>query len=548
MLVSSVVGSFMAYSSELPPNVRAAMDLIKADDILAGVKVLSADDMEGRGAGTAGEKRAADWIARQFKSLGLQTVGDSYFQEIEMVGYRKTASSLTLQGANGAIPYGSEKTLTYWSSSQKEQIALADIPLVFVGYGVEAPEYKWDDFKGHDIAGKILVFLNSDPPVSENGQDLFGGESRTYYGRWTYKFEQAMKHGAAGAMVIHTTPSAGYGWSVIGHAGIEEGFALPLPNTGFQLDFLAWVHQDLAQELAKTAGSSLEEWFESAKSRSFQPVDLPIKLSTTMQVEMRKTKTQNVMAVWPGSHEKKKSEYVVFSAHYDHLGIVEHDGQEDKIFNGAWDNALGTSSIISIARGFAKGKVETDRSILFLACAAEESGSLGSHWFVARPPMPIESLVGNINIDMPQVLGLTHDMAAIGYQTNSLGDALVKVAESFPGGKVIVRGDLDPNAGSFYRSDQVNFAKAGIPAVFLNPGTEFVVTPPMSLVDYESLKYHQAADEVDEYWNLSGCERDMKVAFLLAYRVANAELLPRWKPGNEFEAKWLKLHGPKAKK
>ena len=236
---------------------------------------------------------------------------------------------------------------------------------------------------------------------------------------------------------------------------------------------------------------------------------------------------------------------MVFSAHYDHIGVIG-DGEGDHIFNGAWDNALGTSSIIAIAKAFSKGKVTPKRSILFLACAAEESGSLGSHWFVARPPIPRSDLVANINIDMPQVLGLTRDMAAIGYETNSLGQALVDTAKSFPSGAVVIRGDVDPNAGSFYRSDQVNFAKAGIPALFLNPGTDYVTPPAVALVDYEADKYHQADDEIDEHWELSGCERDMRVAFLLALRIANQAQMPHWNPGNEFEAAWQALHGSDA--
>lgn len=522
-------------------TVEQAMDLIRAEDIMAGVEVLASDELEGRGAGTRGERRAADWIAKQYKELGLEPIKGSYFQDIEMVGYRKSSSSLSLTGPQGLIAFENEKTLTYWSSSQKESVSLVNRPLVFVGYGVEAPEFGWDDFKGVDVKGKILVFLNNDPPVSENGKELFGGEVRTYYGRWTYKFEQAVRHGAAGAVVIHTTPSAGYDWSVIGHSGIEEGFALPLPNTGFKLDFLAWAHQDLAGLLAATVGKDLDGWFEQAKSRTFKPVELPVQLNCEMQVEMRNTKTRNVYGVWPGTDSALRDQYVVFSAHYDHLGIVG-EGEGDRIFNGAWDNALGTSSIVAIARAFAQGKVKTRRSLIFLACAAEESGSLGSAWFVARPPVPQSALVANINIDMPQVLGLTRDLSAIGFETNTLGDELKNVAANFSSGPVTVRGDIDPNAGSFYRSDQVNFAKAGIPAIFLNPGTDYVKAPAVSLTAYEEDKYHQADDQVDEYWDLAGCVRDMQIAFALAVDVANSADMPRWRAGNEFEAAWNTLH------
>jgi Zn-dependent M28 family amino/carboxypeptidase len=465
-----------------------------------------------------------------------------------LVGYRKKAesSSLTLHGSDGEIAYG--ENLTYWSTSQKPEIEIAGAPLVFVGYGVEASEVGWDDFKGYDTKGKVLVFLNNDPPVEEDGIALFGGEARTYYGRWTYKFEQAMRHGAVGAIMIHTTPSAGYGWQVIGDSGEHEGFALDLPGSGFQLDFLAWAHEDLAGQLAATVGSNLEQWFADASQRDFQPVELPITLDARMEVEVRKTASQNVVGLLPGSDPERRDEILVFTAHYDHLGKSE-SGEGDLIFNGAWDNGLGTASILEIARGLVRSEVKPARSIAFVACAAEEKGSLGSRWFVAKPPVERSQLVANINVDMPQIFGLTRDIAAIGRDTNTLGDMLIQVAkdlgvEDGHGGKtpILVTGDPDPNAGKFYRSDQVNFAKAGIPALFINPGSDFVGEIAVDPKEYRDQHYHQASDEINEVWDLAGCARDMELLALTALNVANQDEIPRWKPGNEFEEKWKELH------
>lgn len=530
-------------------DVPQALAALTAEGILAGVEHLASDELEGRGTGTEGERKAAEWIAGQYEAIGLEPMGESFFQEVALVGYRKNAgtSTLAVKGPSGAIPYELETNLTYWSTAQKPVVDLKGAPLVFVGYGVEAPEVGWDDFKGYDATGKVLVFLNNDPPVTEDGEELFGGEARTYYGRWTYKFEQAMRHGAAGAVMIHTEPSAGYGWQVINASGEREGFALDLPGSGYQLDFLSWIHEDLADQLAQTVGSTLEGWFEAGKTREFQPVELPIALDAHLETEIRKTTSQNVVGLLRGNDPQVSDEVLVFSAHYDHLGT--NDEGDDRVYNGAWDNAAGTAAIIQTARALAASEVKPRRSIAFLACAAEEKGSLGSLWFVQKPPVPLFRLVANLNVDMPQIFGVTRDMAAIGKVTNSLGDVLIEVAGEFgveggDGSKtpITITGDPRPNAGSFYRSDQVNFAKAGIPALFVNPGSDYVSELAFAPEEYRGAHYHQLSDEVSEEWDLTGLARDMHVLLLTALNVANAPEIPRWVSGNEFEGKWKELH------
>ncbi len=384
----------------------------------------------------------------------------------------------------------------------------------------------------------MLLFLNNDPPVSEDGVDLFGGEARTYYGRWTYKFEQAMAHGAAGALMIHTTPSASYPFSVASGSGERESFALDLPGAGYQVPLLGWIDEHLAAEIAATLGTDLDGLFEMGRDRSFAPIDTGYVVSAQIGTDVRQMSTFNVAGMLAGSDPELSDQVVVFSAHYDHIGMNPNVEGDDKIFNGAWDNAAGVAAITPLAEAFAAGE-SPRRSLLFLACAAEESGSLGSAWFVASPPLERSRLVGNFNIDMPQIFGVTRDIAAIGVETNSLGDALREAAAA---AGVVVTGDPNPAAGSFYRSDQVNFAKAGIPALFVNPGVDHddLGFDPR---EYRDAHYHQPSDEIRDQWELTGLVRDLQLVYAAATSVANADPMPHWAAGNEFEQEWRQLHG-----
>lgn len=548
-ILSIILASCVSKLSE-----QEAENIISKDKILEDVLILSADDMQGRAPGTKGEVMAAEYIQSRFKINGLQAVNGSYFQNFNMVGTKKIAekSSLTIVKKGKELGYQSDKTLTYWSTSQKEVVDINDAPIMFVGYGVEAPEHDWDDFKAIDVKGKVLLFLNNDPPITEDGIELFKGEARTYYGRWTYKFEQAMNKGAAGAIMIHTTPSASYSFGVIGNEGATEQFALDLAGSGYQVDFLCWMDEATASEIAKSMGTDLAGLFEMGKQRNFKPIDTGFRLTSHLETEIRKVETRNVMGILPGSDPELKDQIIVFSAHYDHLGVVESVEGDDKIYNGAWDNALGTSSLITMAQAYASLAEKPKRSLLFLACAAEESGSLGSKWFASNPPFKQSQMVANFNIDMPQIFGVTSDISVIGLEMSSLGMTLNEVLKDFTvntsSGEtlpVIALGDQNPNAGSFYRSDQVNFAKIGVPALYLNPGKQFIKQLAVDPNEYRKLHYHQVIDQVDEAWELSGCERDMKIIFRTALKVANAAEMPRWNRGNEFEDEWKSLHGLK---
>jgi hypothetical protein len=486
--------------------------------------------MEGRASATPGEVKAAEFISDRFKANGIFPINDSYIHLFQMVGSKKISetSSLVINGQNGELQYEPNVNLTYRSTSQKEFVEIQDAPLVFVGYGIEAPEYSWDDIKGTVLKGKVLLFLNDDPPVTENGVDLFKGDARTYYGRWTYKFEQAARLGAAGAIMIHTTQSAGYPFSVVQYSGTQEKFSLDLPHIDSGLNFSAWIDSTISEIIAKSMGTDLKELFEMSASRDFRPLDTGYRITTHIESEIRKVESRNVMGILPGSDPALKDQIIVITAHYDHLGKnIELEG-EDKIYNGAWDNALGTACIINLAKAFSALQNPPRRSIMFLACAAEEIGGLGSQWFVENSPVEKNQLVANFNIDMPQIFGVTADISGVGLEMSTLGEALREAARQY---KIT------------YENGEINFAKEGIPALYINPGIQFIEELEVDLEEYWYTRYHQVIDEVDEFWDLSGCERDMRVQFHTVLKVANAENKPRWVEGSEFEAEWMKLHG-----
>ena len=508
---------------------------ITADGIRADVAVLAADSMEGRGTGTPGEDRAAAYIAKRFEEIGLEPAGDSYLLPFELMGMKKDAekSSLALRGPSGPLDLVSDQTITYWSTTGQPVEELRDVPVVFVGYGVEAPEYGWDDFKGEDVTGKVLLFLNNDPPVEENGQALFGGTARTYYGRWTYKFEQAVKHGAVGAIVIHTTESASYPFSVIGNTGSRENW-----ERSYALPVLAWIDSTSTEQIAASMGATLPELFAAAATREFRPRDTGFRLTAHIETAVRQVPTKNVAGVLRGTDSALADQYLVFSGHYDHLGVNPTVEGDDKIFNGAWDNAAGTAAIINLAKAFVAARPR--RSVMFVALAAEEGGTLGSGAFVAAPPVPLAQIVANFNVDMPQIFGITREVAAIGIEMSTLGTVFREVAEA---AGLRAQGDPNPNAGSFYRSDQVNFAKMGIPALYLQAGTDYVEPLGFDPAEYEEAHYHQVSDELRSEWNTEGTARDVRVLFAAALRVANGDEQPRWVAGNEFEEEWKALYG-----
>jgi len=508
---------------------------ITAEGILADVQVLAADSMEGRLAASPGEARAVAYIARRFEQIGLEPVGESYVRPIELVGMRKNLarSSLTIRGPQGPLSLRNDENVTYWSTAEEPVVDLRAVPVVFVGYGVEAPEYGWDDFKGADVRGKVLLFLNNDPPVEEDGVALFGGDARTYYGRWTYKFEQASKHGAIGAIVIHTTASASYLFSVIGNTGSRQ-----IWQRTYELDFLSWIDSTQTERIASSMGTSLAGLFAMAARREFVPVETGYRVTAHIETDIERVPALNVVGVVRGSDPALADQYLAFTAHHDHLGMNPEVSGDDKIFNGALDNALGVAAVMAAAEAVVAAAPK--RSVMFVSVTAEEGGLLGSGGFVADPPVPLRQIVANFNVDSPQPFGITGDVAAIGIDMSTLGEVFTQVAREHG---LRAKGDPNPNAGSFYRSDQVSFAKVGIPALYLQSGTEYVDSLGFDPAAFRQRHYHQVTDEIQPEWNLAGTVRDMTILTETALRVANAPEQPRWVPGHEFEEEWKALYG-----
>ncbi|MEX2527531.1 MAG: M28 family peptidase [Gemmatimonadota bacterium] len=518
----------------LSPELTSAFQVITAEGLMRDVRVLSADSMEGRAPASPGEARAVRYIEARYREMGLEPVNDSYQLPIELVGMtrRSGASFASLEGPSGALPLTPEVDFTYWSTAEEPVVELGDVPVVFVGHGVEAPEYGWDDYKQENLEGKILLFLNDDPRVEEDGEVLFGGPIRTYYGRWTYKFEQAQKHGAAGAIVVHTDESASYGFSVIGGEGGRQ-----IWQRDYRLGFLAWMDSTHSAAVAAAMGTDIPGLFSMASSRDFRPVDTGFRLTARIETDFERVQAPNVAGMIRGSDPELAQEYVVFTSHHDHMGMNPDLPGEDKVFNGALDNALGVAAMMGVAEAL----VETQprRSILFVSVTAEEGGLLGSGQFVESPPVPRAGMVANFNIDAPQPYGLTHDVAAIGLEMNTLGELFSEVVTDHG---LRPEGDPNPEAGSFYRSDQLNFAKAGVPAIYLQAGRDYVDDLGFDPQAHRLEHYHQPSDSVSSHWDLRGLERDMRIFAEVALRVANSPELPRWRAGNEFESAWRALY------
>ncbi len=515
--------------------VAEAAERITAAGIRMDTEILSADSMEGRAPATPGEERAVRHIENRFREIGLEPVNGSYRLPVELVGATKQVerSTATLEGPDGPLTLVPGENFTFWSTSGLPVVEFADLPLVFVGHGVEAPEYGWDDFKGADLTGSILLFLNDDPSVVEDGETLFGGDIRTYYGRWTYKFEQAQKHGAAGAIIVHTFESAAYGWSVIGSMGEEL-----LWERDYRLDFLAWMDSTRTAAVAAAMDTDVPGLFAMASERDFRPMDTGFRVSARIETEHERLTAPNVAGVVRGSDPALRDEYIVFTAHHDHLGMDPSLPEGNQVYNGALDNALGVAAIIAAAEAMVEARPR--RSVMFVSVTAEEGGLIGSGQFVENPPVPRSSIVANFNVDSPQSYGLTHDVAAIGIDMNTLGDVFREVVEAHG---FRPEGDPNPAAGSFYRSDQLSFAKAGIPAIYLQAGRDYVEELGFDPAAHRLERYHQVTDQITPEWNFAGVERDMRVFFEVALRVANADETPRWVPGNEFEAAWRALYG-----
>ena len=528
------------------PDDQTSLPKVDQQALLKQINVLASDEFEGRAPGTKGEDLTVKYLQDQFRQMGL-TAGNpdgTYVQKVPLVGITaKNTTPLTIAKGAEKVTFKWGDDVVAWSKHVADSAALDASELVFAGYGVEAPEFTWNDFKDADVKGKTIIVLVNDPPVpdpadaSKLDPKTFGGNAMTYYGRWTYKLEEGARKGAAGILVVHETERAGYPFSVV-QGNLKEKFDLVTPDKNMgRAAIEGWITLDTAKKILKLAGQNFDALKKQAVTRDFKPVPLGLKASLAIHNTMRTIDSQNVVAKLEGSDPRQKDEYVLYSAHWDHFGVgTPVNG--DKIYNGALDNASGVATVLEIARAFTQANPQPKRSILFLMVTAEEQGLLGSQYYSVSPLYPLAKTVANINVDGVNQWGRTKDITVVGLGASDLDDYLRQAASAQ--GRTLTP-DPEPEKGFYYRSDHFNFAKQGVPALDPDAGVNYIGKPAeygkQKRDEYTNRDYHAPSDEVKPDWDLSGAAEDANLLLTVGYRVANADTFPEWKPGNEFKAK-----------
>lgn len=515
-------------------GANSARDAISPIPLLKHTRMLASDEFEGRGPGTPGEDKTVAYLIEQYRRIGLEpgNPDGTFIQQVPLIGIRSQVTG-SLQAGPKKIALTPLQDFVGVSRPQQETNAVKDSGIVFVGYGVVAPEYNWDDYKGVDVKGKTLLMLINDPPAED--QQLFKGKAMTYYGRWTYKYEIASEKGAAAAIIIHETGPAGYPFEVVTGSWGQENFDLARPdrNQG-RVPVESWVSLDKAKELLTAAGHDFDALKKQAATREFKPVPLTAKASFQAKNSIREVRSRNVIGKLMGSDPKLRDEYVIYTAHWDHLG--KDDKREgDQIFNGALDNASGTAALLELAQAFANVAPRPKRSLLFLSVTAEEKGLLGARYYAENPLYPLPVTVANINMDGVNQWGKTRDVVVVGTGQSTLEDTLAEAAREQD--RILID-DPEPEKGFYYRSDHFEFAKKGVPALYTNAGEQYIGKPPgyarQKRDEYTTKDYHKPSDEVKPDWDLSGAAEDLKLLFEVGYRVAQSDQQPQWKPGSEF--------------
>jgi Zn-dependent M28 family amino/carboxypeptidase len=519
-----------------PAVPKAPLDSVNPERIRAHVKFLSSDLLEGRGTGQRGGDLAAEYIATQFALYGLKPAGEdgTFMQKVPMVGITTAPqTTVTLTAAKESLPLKLGKDVVAMDQSQQAVSDLEDVPIVFVGYGIEAPEFKWDDYKGVDVRGKVLLMLVNEPP--SNDPASFNGKALTYYGRWTYKFEEAARKGAIGAIIVHKTSMASYGWNVVETSWSGERSALR-GDSAPKLHMASWVSYDVANRLAASIGSDIEQLIPKANSRDFKPVDLPVKVKAHIVSKVRPFNSENVAALLPGTDPALRDQAVLYTAHFDHLGI-HPDEPGDNIYNGAVDNATGCGILLEMARAFAEAPQRPRRSVLFVSVTGEEQGLLGSEYLGQHPPVPAAKISLALNMDGFAPIGIPEAIAATGAERTTFYPALEKTAKEF---KFTIEPDSNPGAGYYYRSDHFSLARVGIPAFSIEQGPKFEGHPrewgEQYDKDFNARNYHQPSDEYHAGWDFRGNAKLARFSIALGWAALNTPELVGWRPGDEFEA------------
>ncbi|HEU5413628.1 MAG TPA: M28 family peptidase [Candidatus Angelobacter sp.] len=520
----------------LPAAAQQAMNSIDAEKIRATVKLLSDDSLEGRGTGQKGGDKAADWIAAQFKSYGLVPAGENgtYFQSVGFYGITTNSQQSQLQfvpqsGEPITLKFADDYVITDLTHSEKSVI---DAPLVYVGYGIHAPEYNWDDYKGVDLKGKVLLMLVNEPPSDD--PKFFKGRALTYYGRWTYKYEEAARRGAVGAILIHKTDMASYPWEVVRNSWGGETSVLK-DDTNPKLKAAGWIQLEVARKLAQAAGQDLDQMLKEANSRDFKPTELSVRVKQTVVSSVRSFASRNVVGKVMGSDGRLKQQAILYTAHYDHLGIHPNE-PGDNIYNGATDNATGCGILLELARVFASTKQKPKRTVLFSAVTAEEQGLLGSQYLGMHPPVPARNISLDLNFDDVQPFGEPQQLVASGSERTSVYPVVESVARAFD---MAIQPDDHPEAGHYYRSDHFSLARVGVPAFSINEGPLFkghdLAWGEEKERDYVAHRYHQPSDEYRPNMDFTADAKLAKVGLAIGWEVADQPQLAGWQPGDEFE-------------
>lgn len=536
--LATLLITFTGCNGSITPEL--AESGITGESLLSHIEEISSNEFEGRAPASHGEDLTVNYLVDHLREIGIEPgmPDGTYIQEFPLLGQQVDGESASVSiKSNGQVmeELGYSADFMAWPSNEAEQVQIQDADLLYVGYGIQAPEFGWNDYKNADVEGKVLVFKNSDP---SHDPEIFEGDSRLYYGRWSYKFEKAAEMGALGAIIIHTTPTAGYPWDVVSNSWGRERFALKSGTDGGtqQPEFNGWFTQESSERLFSAAGMTLDEMLDAANSPDFTPVSLDgATLDVSLSASYSDMSSRNVIGKIEGSDTELRDQHVIFSAHYDHLGVTT-PVNGDSINNGAWDNAAGVAAVLETANALHMVRDSLRRTVHFMFVGAEEMGLLGSRYWSQNPTVQPGTVSANFNLDGMQIFGETEDMVLIGYGRNSLTDLFRKHAHN---ADRTIEPDPQPQQGFFYRSDHFSFARVGIPAIFPNPGRIFIDKPDNynAIVDsVTAANYHSVSDEVNDYWDMSGMTADTHLIFRTAYDVINRDDMMEWEAGDEFEA------------
>jgi len=524
--------------SQKAHNVDAAAASLNTDELAHDVQILSSDDFEGRFPASPGEEKTIAFLKEEFEKVGLEPGnGDSYYQEVPLVEITAMPlANLIVTGGDELLAFAFEEDFVGVTLRAQDKVNVINSEMIFVGYGIVAPEYDWNDYEGIDVQGKTVVMLVNDPGFATQDPELFNGRAMTYYGRWTYKYEEAARQGAACAIIVHETEPAAYGWGVVKNGWTGPNFSLVTEDgNASRCAVESWITLETARTIFEASGKDYDELKKAAEKPGFISVPLGLKASLTMENKIREAVSHNVIGLLPGS--ERADEYIIYTAHWDHFGR-KPELEGDQIFNGALDNATGTAALIELAEAYQKLGSPPKRSILFLAVTAEEQGLLGSDYYATHPIYPLTKTVAVINMDALNIYGKMKDIRIVGYGQSELDDYVKAYAEEV--GRVVLPNPT-PERGSFFRSDHFPFAKQGVPALSAGSGVQHVEKGEewgMEQIEkYIQEKYHKPSDEYDPNWDLSGMWDDLHMYFMIGYKLSMEDTFPEWKEGSEFKLK-----------